>query len=775
MSAPAPVSKTKPNTPPLAVKLGVTVVAGLFLLLMVILGFIMLGPAGKGHGIFGTHAPLAADVNLIAEIVLIIGLLVGFGLALSKHISAHQYNQTTWALFNIILVVFIMVESFTQVLSGIPASLLQLHGIVATIHAILGTITVLCAVYILLRMNGLLPKPLRIKWWKNLMRFTLGMYLLVGFLGLVTYVVWYVIPAAPSGNIQTAQATPAAGTVVVPLANYTFNPGNLEIPAGTTVVFRNTDPDPHTITSDTGAFKEGQVQQGQEYSVTFNQLGDFPFFCQYHGAKGGVGMSGVIKVVAASAAVVLPTSVVPQKPTPQPTPAAPPVAAFGGLAVGFGTFVDAASHNDGFNLQVAGLPAPAGEFDAWLTGSGQPLHLGVLAPDAQGNAALQYHSPNGANLLAQFTGFSITAEAAGGAPSAPSTNVVIASTLPAGVLGPVRELLASSTSAPNHTAYAQGLVAMTEELLRHAKAVSGAAALGDFESMNRHVQHMLDILEGKTGPDYKNADVNGVVQDPGDGFGIQQYADAVGAQAAAAASASDVTPNVTAHAVEVVALAANMRDWSNRLVSLLLQATQASAATDKQSLASQALALSKKMLNGAPNANGVIDPLQKEGGAYTTYIYSQYLAALGAQPQPGSGVATPAPVVATATEVAPGATAIPGAPGATATPGAPGPTDTTAPQGTATKAPTPKPVIITYSNFVINPPSTTIKVGTTVVFVIQQGPHEPYNATGPDQFDSGSNPPLVNTTYSFTFKQAGTITILCGYHSNMSATLVIQP
>ena len=30
-------------------------------------------------------------------------------------------------------------------------------------------------------------------------------------------------------------------------------------------------------------------------------------------------------------------------------------------------------------------------------------------------------------------------------------------------------------------------------------------------------------------------------------------------------------------------------------------------------------------------ANGVIDPLQKEGGAYTTYIYSQYLAALGAQ------------------------------------------------------------------------------------------------------------------------------------------------
>ena len=37
---------------------------------------------------------------------------------------------------------------------------------------------------------------------------------------------------------------------------------------------------------------------------------------------------------------------------------------------------------------------------------------------------------------------------------------------------------------------------------------------------------------------------------------------------------------VTVHAVEVVALAANMRDWSNQLVSLLVQANQATAAAD---------------------------------------------------------------------------------------------------------------------------------------------------------------------------------------------------
>jgi plastocyanin len=189
------------------------------------------------------------------------------------------------------------------------------------------------------------------------------------------------------------------------------------------------------------------------------------------------------------------------------------------------------------------------------------------------------------------------------------------------------------------------------------------------------------------------------------------------------------------------------------------------AAVDKQSFAAQALALSRKMLNGADtNGNGVIEPLLKEGGTYTTYFYSQYLAALGAQPEPGSGVSTPVPVTATATEVAPAATA---------TPGPPGVATATAPAPTKAPAPTPKPVFITYSNFVINPPQTTIKVGTTVVFIIQKGPHEPYNATGSDQFDSGTG--LVDTTYSFTFRQAGTITILCGYHNNMTATLVIQP
>ena len=389
-----------------------------------------------------------------------------------------------------------------------------------------------CAVYILLRMNGLLPKALRIKWWKNLMRFTLGMYLLVGLFGLATYVVWYVIPLGGNTTIQTAQATPEAGTVVVPLANYAFNPATLEIPAGTTVIFRNTDPDAHTVTSDSGAWAEGQLQQGQEFKFTFNDTGDFPYFCQFHGAKGGVGMAGVIKVVPASAQVTVPTAVVPLQATARPTPAAPPSDALGAQAVGYGTFRDVAARSDGFDLKVGGLPPAAGQYDAWLTGGAQALHIGTLQVDGQGSASLSYVEPSGQNLVGAYTGFSITAEAAGANPAAPSSDVVIANSLPASVLGPVRQLLLSGDNAPNKIGYATGLVAMIEELVPHAKAVSGAAALGDTQSMDRHIEHMLNILEGKGGPDYGDFDGNGEVQDPGDGFGIDHYIDQIGAQAA---------------------------------------------------------------------------------------------------------------------------------------------------------------------------------------------------------------------------------------------------
>ena len=144
-----PVPSPSGSGPAAPVKIAVAVVAGL-VLLCVALTLILIGPAkgfASGTGLFGTRASLFADLNLLAEIVLLLGLTVGYGLAKGNKIAAHQYNQTVWVLLNIVLVMFIMIISFSrQVVRGIPAELLKAYYFTSFLHSLLGGITILCGI-----------------------------------------------------------------------------------------------------------------------------------------------------------------------------------------------------------------------------------------------------------------------------------------------------------------------------------------------------------------------------------------------------------------------------------------------------------------------------------------------------------------------------------------------------------------------------------------------------------------------------------------------------
>ena len=152
------------------------------------------GPTGIAArpGIFGTKANLFTDINLIAQIVLLLGLGMGLIFARQGNITLHQYNQTGWVLLNIVLTIFIMIVAYVEyVAPGLPGNLRQAYGILPTIHAALGLLAIFCGVYLILRMNQWIPKKWRIKWWKNLMRLTLALYWLVGIFGLAIYYVWF--------------------------------------------------------------------------------------------------------------------------------------------------------------------------------------------------------------------------------------------------------------------------------------------------------------------------------------------------------------------------------------------------------------------------------------------------------------------------------------------------------------------------------------------------------------------------------------------------------
>jgi uncharacterized membrane protein YozB (DUF420 family) len=145
-------------------------------------------------GFIGTKASLISDLNLIAQFVLLAGLSGGVILARRGHYKAHQYMQTSMVLLNLVLVLSIMVESFIRnVAPGLPEGLKTQFGIISTIHAGIGLLAVAGGVYLLLRMNQLLPKRMQITNWKSLMRLTFGLYWTTGLLGLALYYVWYVL------------------------------------------------------------------------------------------------------------------------------------------------------------------------------------------------------------------------------------------------------------------------------------------------------------------------------------------------------------------------------------------------------------------------------------------------------------------------------------------------------------------------------------------------------------------------------------------------------
>ncbi len=166
-------------------------VAGLALSILAIRG----GDLAAAPGFLGTRASVLSDLSLLAALVVLAGLLVGYAAARSKNIPTHQYVQTAMVLLFLVLILFIMEVSFwSNVSPGLPARLGEAAYGLPAAHAALGGLAELSGLYLILLMNGWIPKPLRVRRWKTLMRATLVLYVLVAALGTATYLIWYVAP-----------------------------------------------------------------------------------------------------------------------------------------------------------------------------------------------------------------------------------------------------------------------------------------------------------------------------------------------------------------------------------------------------------------------------------------------------------------------------------------------------------------------------------------------------------------------------------------------------
>ncbi|HEX7033106.1 MAG TPA: cupredoxin domain-containing protein [Nitrososphaera sp.] len=89
-----------------------------------------------------------------------------------------------------------------------------------------------------------------------------------------------------AGQDSAAAATiPTNATIVSIVADAgsdSYDPNPVEIGVGETVAWQNDDDTVHTATSNDGTFDSKMLRRGEVFSFTFEEEGEFPYYCNIH-------------------------------------------------------------------------------------------------------------------------------------------------------------------------------------------------------------------------------------------------------------------------------------------------------------------------------------------------------------------------------------------------------------------------------------------------------------------------------------------------------------
>lgn len=86
-----------------------------------------------------------------------------------------------------------------------------------------------------------------------------------------------------SESSSGAASAPSSSGDAVTIVDYTYEPAQLTVPAGTTVEFSNEDSTPHTATSkQAGTFETGSIDTGKSGAIKLEKPGTYAYYCAFH-------------------------------------------------------------------------------------------------------------------------------------------------------------------------------------------------------------------------------------------------------------------------------------------------------------------------------------------------------------------------------------------------------------------------------------------------------------------------------------------------------------
>jgi serine/threonine protein kinase len=304
--------------------------------------------------------------------------------------------------------------------------------------------------------------------------------------------------------------------------------------------------------------------------------------------------------------------------------------------VGLLRFQDGTAAADQVTLSTASmaLPPEGNQYEVWLIqdDAEQRISIGNIVLDPENRGSLSYVDSGGNNLLGTYSALEITVEPNDANPNS-SNNVAFSVRLPESGLIHVRHVLYSFSATPNQIGFIRGLDANTRLLTDLSARMLTAFETSNDVDVLLQAENMISLIVGNQSPDYKDWNFNGIIDDPGDGYGLLLNGDQLGyvqgtfTHADLALTSPDATENMLIHGKHVKDSVLNVGDWTAQLRTQLIAILENPSSPEREAAIRQAVAMASQIRTGLDiNGNENIEPIPGEGGAVTAYEHSYYMA-----------------------------------------------------------------------------------------------------------------------------------------------------
>lgn len=175
-----------------------------------------------------------------------------------------------------------------------------------------------------------------------------------------------------------------------------------------------------------------------------------------------------------------------------------------------------------FTLEISSLATPpaGNHYELWLRADngGSLLDLGAVKVT---NQRVNFTGHTAQPLLNTHNTLLMSLEADNKKGTTISQQLVVSTTLPPPFLTPMRQLFFPGKA--NDKGFLAGAEEQIEIALKHSGFLDDAINQNNFADVQRHTEHIVNILDGKDGFLYGDLNRDGQIQNPGDGFGIRAY------------------------------------------------------------------------------------------------------------------------------------------------------------------------------------------------------------------------------------------------------------